>query len=86
MEKDLELTDEQKLGLEIETELEALFKTGKTEFTIDEIEPLAPKTYDLLYDVCEEEDSENGVETSKFKLLETATAEGEEVTFKISKK
>lgn len=86
MEKDLELTEEQKLGLVIEAELEALFNTGKKEFTIDEIEPLAPKTYDLLYDVCEEEDSENGVETSKFRLIEDATAESEEITFKITKK
>ena len=33
-----------------------------------------------------EEDAENGIETSKFKLLETASGEGDEVTFKISKK
>ena len=86
MEQNLELTDEQKLGLEIETELENLYKTGKTEFTIDEIEPLAPKTYDILYDVCEEEDAENGVETSRFKLIESTSEESEETTFKISKK
>jgi len=86
MEKDLELTEEQKLGLVIEAELQALFNTGKKAFTIDDIEPLAPKTYDLLYDVCEEDDSENGIETSKFRLIEDPTAEGEEITFKISKK
>lgn len=86
MEKDLELTDEQKLGLEIETELEALYNSGKKVFTIDELETLAPKTYDLLYEVCEEEDSENGVETSKYKLIEDSQEESETVTFKISKK
>lgn len=86
MEKDLELTDEQKLGFAIELELETLFNTGKKEFTIEDIEPLAPKTYDLLYDVCEEEDTENGVETSKFKLIEDTTSEGENITFKITKK
>lgn len=86
MEKDLELTAEQKLGLEIELELENLYNTGKKEFTIDELEPLAPKTYDVLYDVCEEEDSENGVETSRFKLVENTNEESEETTFKISKK
>jgi hypothetical protein len=86
MDKDLELTEEQKLGLEIESELEALFNSGKKEFTIEEIEPLAPKTYDLLYDVCEEEDAENGIETSKFKLIEDTNSEGENITFKISKK
>ena len=86
MEKDLELTAEQKLGLEIELELENVYNTGKKEFTIDELEPLAPKTYDVLYDVCEEEDSENGVETSRFKLVENTNEESEETTFKISKK
>jgi hypothetical protein len=86
MEKDLELTAEQKLGFEIELELENLYNTGKKEFTIDELETLAPKTYDVLYDVCEEEDSENGVETSKFKLVESTNEESEETTFKISKK
>ena len=85
MDKDLELTAEQKLGLTIETELEKLFNTGKSNFSIEEIEPLAPKTYDLLYDVCEEEDSENGIETSKFKLVE-ADEENGQVTFKITKK
>ena len=85
MDKDLELTAEQKLGLAIETELEKLFNTGKSNFSIEEIEPLAPKTYDLLYDVCEEEDSENGIETSKFKLVE-ADEENGQVTFKITKK
>lgn len=86
MDKNLELTEEQKLGLAIETELEALFNSGKGEFTIDEIEPLAPKTYDVLYDVCEEQDTENGIETSKFKLIESTVDGSEEVTFKISKK
>jgi hypothetical protein len=86
MEKDLELTTDQKLGLVIEAELENLFNTGKKEFTIDEIEAIAPKTYDILYDVCEEEDAENGVETSRFKLLESTSEESEETTFKISKK
>lgn len=86
MEKDIELTDEQKLGLEIEAELEKMFNSGKNEFTIEEIEQIAPKTYDVLYDVCEEQDSENGIETSKFKLLETTSAQDEDTTFKISKK
>ena len=86
MEKDLELTDEQKLGLAIESELEALFNTGKKNFTIEEIEPLAPKTYDLLYDVCEEEDSENGIETGKFKLIEDTNGDDDNIIFKITKK
>jgi hypothetical protein len=86
MDKNLELTAEQKLGFEIESELENLFNTGKKNFSIEEIEKLAPKTYDVLYDCCEEEDSENGVETSKYKIIEVSNNENEEVIFKILKK
>lgn len=86
MDKNLQLTEEQKLGLEIEKELEALFNSGKKEFEIDEIEKIAPKTYDVLYDVCEEQDSENGIETSNFRLIESTTNESDEATFKIFKK
>jgi hypothetical protein len=86
MDKNLQLTEEQKLGLEIEKELEALFNSGKKEFEIDEIERIAPKTYDVLYDVCEEQDTENGIETSNFRLIESTTNETEDATFKIFKK
>jgi hypothetical protein len=86
MDTNKDLTAEQKLGLEIEAELNALFSSGKTDFSIEEIEELAPKTYDVLYDVCEEDDEENGIETSSFKLIEIRDEEKEESTFKISKK
>ena len=86
METNKDLTAEQKLGLLVEAELQKLSEMGKAEFTIDEIEQHAPKTYDLLYDCCEEEDEQNGVETSKFKLVESTKEGSEDVTFKISKK
>jgi hypothetical protein len=86
MDTNKDLTTEQKLGLEIETELNTLFSSGKTDFTIEEIEEQAPKTYDVLYDVCEEEDEENGIETSSFRLIEIRNEEKEESTFKLSKK
>jgi len=86
MDTNKDLTPEQKLGLEIETELNTLFASGKSEFSIEEIEAQAPKTYDVLYDVCEEEDEENGIETSNFKLIEVRNEEKEESTFKLSKK
>lgn len=86
MDKNLEMSNEQKLGQIIEQELQELFNTGKRNFMIDEIEEIAPATYDVLYDVCEEEDSENGIETSKFKLIEITVEGSEETTFKISKK
>jgi len=86
METNKDLTAEQKLGLQVEAELQKLFELGKSELTIDEIEEHAPKTYDVLYECCEEEDESNGVETSKFKLIESTKEGSEDVTFKISKK
>jgi len=38
MDTNKDLTAEQKLGLEIEAELNALFSSGKNEYSIDEIE------------------------------------------------
>lgn len=86
METNKDLTAEQKLGLEVEAELQKLSEMGKSEFSIDEIEEHAPKTYDVLYECCEEEDEHNGVETSKFKLVKSTKEGSEDVTFKISKK
>ena len=86
MDTNKDLTPEQKLGLEIETELSTLFASGKSEFSIEEIETSAPKTYGELYEVCEEEDEENGIETTNFKLIEVPNEEKEESTFKLSKK
>ena len=86
MENTTELTENQLFALEIENELENLFKSSKSTFTIDELENLAPKTYDVLYECCEEEDSENGIETSNFKLIEINEENSQEYTFKILKK
>jgi hypothetical protein len=86
MDTNKDLTPEQKLGLEIDAELNALFSSGKNNFSIEEIEGLAPKTYDVLYEVCEEDDEENGIETSNFTIIEVRDEEKEESTFKISKK
>jgi hypothetical protein len=86
MDTNKDLTPEQKLGLEIETELNTLLASGQSEFSIEEIEAKAPKTYDVLYEVCEEDDEENGIETSNFKLMEVRNEEKEESTFKLSKK
>lgn len=76
--KDLEL------GFEIEKELDQLFESGKTEFEVDDLQKSAPKTYDVLYEVCEHDDEHNGIETSKYRLIEVS--EGENFIFKLSKK
>lgn len=58
------------LGLEIEAELQELFNSGKNTFSLDEIRETAKKAYKAIFDNYEE-DADNGVQTSKYKLIET---------------
>jgi|LakMenEpi03Aug12_release.lakeMendotaPanAssembly.Ray.scaffolds.fasta_scaffold5214684_1 hypothetical protein len=76
MDKDLEI------GLKIDKELESLFQSGKYEYTVEELESSAPEAYEVLYDCCEEEDEQNGLETSNYKLIEDPKT----FKFKLSKK
>jgi hypothetical protein len=57
------------LGLQIDAELDALFATGKKEFSIDEIKSRARKTYKEIWDNYEPDD-ENGIITSKYSFIE----------------
>lgn len=57
------------LGLQIDAELDALFATGKKEFTIDDVKSQARKTYKEIWDNYEPDD-ENGIITSKYSFLE----------------
>ena len=76
--KDLEL------GFEIEKELDTLYASGKLEYEVEELESIAPKTYDVLYDVCDSDDEHIGIETNTYRLIEV---EGEKsFIFKLSKK
>ena len=54
----------------IELELEALHKTGKNQFSFDELKKMASKCYDLIFDTYDEGD-ENGIVTSNYSLLES---------------
>jgi hypothetical protein len=76
MDKDLEI------GLKIDKELESLFQSGKYEYSVEELESSAPEAYEVLYDCCEEEDEQNGLETSNYKLIEDPKT----FKFKLSKK
>ncbi len=58
------------LGIEIETELEELHKAGVSQLTFDELKSKAKKTYSLIFDTYDET-GDNGVQTTKFSLLET---------------
>jgi hypothetical protein len=66
-----ELTAEQKTALAIENELEAMHKSGRKEWDIDSINSAAPKAYAELFEAYDEDDKENGVETSRYRLVET---------------
>lgn len=69
-EEDDDYGDEQ-LGVAVESELEAMFASGKTTWGIEEIRAKAKKTYNVIWD-NHDESGENGVETSKYRLVETS--------------
>lgn len=69
-----------KIGLKIDEELDNLFQSGKTSFTIDEIRSSARNTYKEIWDNYEEGE-ENGIITSKYSLLE-----GDDKTFNLKLK
>lgn len=65
----IELTEEEKTALTVQSEFEALESTGKTTFNFTEIEPIAPTIYNLIFD-SHEVGSENGIETETYSLIE----------------
>ena len=77
------LTEDQKTGLAIEKELEALIEEGITEVTSMQLEQRCPVTFKVMNETHEpEEDAKNGIETSNFSILESSETPE---TFKISK-
>jgi|694.fasta_scaffold36256_9 hypothetical protein len=58
------------LGLTIDKELDEMFKTGKKQWGAEEIKGGYRNTYNTLFDNYED-DGDNGVETSNFRLVET---------------
>jgi hypothetical protein len=74
-----QISEEDKVGYEVDAELKKMFDSGKKEWSIDEVKSAAKKTYNILFDTYEE-DAENGIKTSNYSLLETG-----EQTFVISK-
>jgi hypothetical protein len=67
-------------GLLVEADLEKMYKTGKKEWAIDEIKSSSNLIFDIVFDNFDE-DEENGVETNKYKLIET-----DEEIFTLTKK
>ncbi len=67
--KPIDITQVDQVGLRIEEELDRLFESGKTSYTIDELRSKASKTYKELWDSYEENE-ENGIVTTKYSLIE----------------
>ena len=56
-------------GANIENELSRLYDEGNREFEIEDLQSKSTSIYDLLFDTYEP-DEDNGIETSRFKLIE----------------
>ena len=69
MEENEEVISTDPRGLQIETELKTLYDGGMRKFDIEDIQSQSPEIYNLLFDTYEPEE-DNGVETSRYKLLE----------------
>lgn len=63
-------SEDEALGILIEQELIEMVATSQTSWTIEQIKPIAPNTYSLLFNTYES-GKENGVKTTKHSLLET---------------
>lgn len=57
------------LGVVIENELNSIYESGKTSYSIEELRNLARKTYSELFNAYEN-GGENGITTSKYTLIE----------------
>lgn len=57
------------VGIKIEAELDGLYQSGKTVYSIEELGDKAPETYNVLFDLYQDGE-ENGVVTTKYSLLE----------------
>jgi hypothetical protein len=68
------------VGLQIDAELEQLYASGKTVYSIEELGEKASETYNILFDAYKEGD-ENGIVTSRFSLIE-----GKDKLFTLKKK
>lgn len=62
--------DTDNIGVNIDIELDKLFKSDKTTLTIDQIKSNAPKTYNAIFEEYSD-GGENGVITSNYSLIET---------------
>ena len=64
-------SDDKEKGTAVNTEIEACFKSGKTELSVDELKSLMPACYQIIFDSYEPE-GKNGIETPFYSLIETS--------------
>jgi len=57
-------------GLKIDTELEVVFASGKKEIGFDELKSISRTAYEVIFQNYDNS-GDNGIETSKFTLIET---------------
>jgi hypothetical protein len=67
--KEVELSEQEKKGNQIEAELKKLMESNKFSYTIDELKNVAPITYEEIWDNYDDGE-ENGVGTKSFSIKE----------------
>jgi len=67
--KEVQLSEEEKKGNQIEAELKKLMESNKFSYTIDELKNVAPITYEEIWDNYDDGE-ENGVGTKSFSIKE----------------
>jgi hypothetical protein len=69
--KEQKLTEEQKYALEIENELARMHQVGKKQWEGQEIEQFSEVVFDAVFETYHQNDSENGIETTRYSLIES---------------
>ena len=69
--KEQKLTEEQKYALEIEKELARMHQVGKKQWEGQEIEQFSEVVFDAVFETYHQNDSENGIETTRYSLIES---------------
>jgi len=65
------LTKEQEYALEIENELARMHQAGKKQWGGEEIEQFSEVVFDAVFETYHQNDTENGIETTRYSLIET---------------
>ena len=78
-----QLTQEQQFALNIENELDSMYKMGKKVWEATEIEEESDLLFEAIKETYHQGDSQNGIETSRYSLIESPPSS---FTFTLKKK